>query len=187
MYTIRHHLIQLRITTCTTIVLIFRNNESISNFQQTGITNHIIETNTPTTNYIDEGYLNNSKLATVILNPTPSVTENYLWIPETSDNFVPWLYPLITYAQSRYATLTTLHHNITHIDNTIQTELNNLEIPNQGDLNVNYNYFTIITLHILRFNEITQYTNMTIVEHLLYRTSSSRINEKVTKTCNFNY
>ena len=37
-------------------------------------------------------YLNNDKIATIILNPTPSRTENYLWIPEgISDNVVPGL------------------------------------------------------------------------------------------------
>ena len=86
--------------------------------------------------------MNNTIIATVILNPTPSIHGNYLWIPETSDNVVPGLGSLIAYTQSTYATLTALHNNITHITNTIQTELNNLEIPNQGNLNVNqYLYY----------------------------------------------
>ena len=37
------------------------------------------------TNYIDGNYLNNNKIATVILNPTPSLNDNYLWIAEVSD------------------------------------------------------------------------------------------------------
>ena len=35
-------------------------------------------------------------MATVILNPAPSPTGNYFWIPETSDNVVPGLDSLIT-------------------------------------------------------------------------------------------
>ena len=39
-------------------------------------------------------------IATIILNPTtPSLTDNYLWIPETSDNVVPGLDSLLTYLQ----------------------------------------------------------------------------------------
>ena len=44
--------------------------------------------------------LNNDRIATVILNPTPPIIENYLWIPETSDNVVPGLDSLITYIQN---------------------------------------------------------------------------------------
>ena len=34
-----------------------------------------------------------------MLNPTPSLVENCLWIPETSDNVVPGLDSLVTYIQ----------------------------------------------------------------------------------------
>ena len=61
-------------------------------------------------------------MATVILNATPSPTENYLWIPETSDNVVPGLDSLTTYIQPKYATLAALQNNITIINNTIQTD-----------------------------------------------------------------
>ena len=44
---------------------------------------------------------------------------------------------MITYIQPTYTTLTALQNAITHINNDFQTESNNLEIPNQGDLNVN--------------------------------------------------
>ena len=71
------------------------------------------------------------------MNPTPSLDENYLWIPETSDNVAPGLDSMVTYTQSKYATLTALQNAITNISNHIQTETNNLEIPNQGNLNVN--------------------------------------------------
>ena len=48
----------------------------ISSSQPTDITNNIIETNTQTTNFTDANYLNSNRLATVILNPTPPLTEN---------------------------------------------------------------------------------------------------------------
>ena len=114
-------------------------NEHISLSQQTDITNNIIETNTQTTMYIDYNYLNNNKITTVIWNPTPSLTENYLWIPEgITYNVVPGLDSILTYTQSNYATLTTLQHTITHIrniiNNNIQTEINNIEITNQQNV-----------------------------------------------------
>ena len=119
-----------------------RKSEIISNSQQTDTTNDIIETSTQTTTYIDGNYLDNNIIATVILNPIPSINENYLWTPGVSDNFVPGLDSMITYIQSTYATLTALQHAITHVINTFQTEINNLEIPNQGNVNVNkYLYY----------------------------------------------
>ena len=75
--------------------------------------------------------MTNNKTATVILNPTPSLTEDYLWTLGVSDSFVPGLDSMITCAQSKYATLTALQSTMTHISNTIQTEIYNLEIPNQ--------------------------------------------------------
>ena len=71
------------------------------------------------------------------MNPTPSLNENYSWIPETSDNVVPGLDSLITYTQSKYATLTALQNYITNANNTTQTEVNNSEINNQRNLKVN--------------------------------------------------
>ena len=66
--------------------------ENISLSQQTDITNNIYETNTQTINYADNDYLDNNKIATITVNPTPSLTENYLWIPEgITDNVVPGL------------------------------------------------------------------------------------------------
>ena len=52
------------------------------------------------------------KIATVILNTVPSLTDKYIWIPETSDNVVPGLDSLLTYTQSKYATLTALQSSI---------------------------------------------------------------------------
>ena len=75
-------------------------------------------------------------MATVVVNPTPSLNENYIWIPEVSDNVVPGLDPLITYIQSKYTTLRALQNAITNINNNIQIGINTLEIPNQGNLNV---------------------------------------------------
>ena len=71
------------------------------------------------------------------MNPTPSLNETYLWIPETSDNVVPGLDSMIAYIQSTYATLAALQTAITNMNNNIQTEINNLEIPNQDNLNIN--------------------------------------------------
>ena len=72
-------------------------------------------------------------MSTVILKLTPSTNENYLWIPEVSDNVVPGLDSLIIYIKSNSATLTSLQNAITNLSNNIQTEISNLEIPHQGD------------------------------------------------------
>ena len=64
-------------------------------------------------------------MATIILNPTPSLNENCLWIPEVSDNVVPGLDSVVTYIQSKYATLAALQDAITNIHNNIRTETNN--------------------------------------------------------------
>ena len=48
-------------------------------------------------------------------------------------------------------------------------------------------YITIIVIQIIPFIEITQYTNMTVVEHLFDCKTILHINEKVTKSYNFNY
>ena len=91
----------------------FRKIENISLSQQTYITNNFIETNTQTINYIDHNSFNSNKIAIVIVNPTPPLTENYLWIPETTGNVVPGLYSLLTYLQPKYTALTALQNAIT--------------------------------------------------------------------------
>ena len=58
--------------------------------QQTHIITSITETNSQTVTYADDNYLND-QIATIILNPTPSLNENYLCIPETTDNVAPGL------------------------------------------------------------------------------------------------
>ena len=93
------------------------------------------------------------------MNPTPSLTENYLWIPETSDNVVPGLDSMITYTQSKYATLrNSITNNISNINNTIQTEINNLDIPNQGKPHVNrdLNYHNKYTDYTFQRNHTIQ-------------------------------
>ena len=96
----------------------FQKIENISLIQQTGFTRNLSETNTQTINYVDNNDWNNDKIATVILDTVPSLTDNYIWIPETSDNVVPGLDSLLTYLQSKYATLTALQNSITNINNT---------------------------------------------------------------------
>ena len=63
------------------------------------------------------------------MNPTPSLIENYIWIPGVSDNVVPGLDPMLAYTQSKYATLTASQNTITNVNDTVQTEIYNLEIP----------------------------------------------------------
>ena len=69
---------------------------------------------------------------------------------------------MITYTQSKHATLTALLNIITHINNTTQTEIINLEIPNQENSNVNnefyyHNNYTYYTFQ--RNNTIHKYDN----------------------------
>ena len=77
------------------------------------------------------------------MNPTPSHAENYPWIPEgIRDNVVPGLERILTYLQSKCAILTALQNMIINISNTINneinifwTEINNVEITNQQNVN----------------------------------------------------
>ena len=71
--------------------------------------------------------MNNNRTATIDVNTIPGINENYLWIPETSDNAVPGLDSLLTYTQPKYATLTSSQNSITDINNTINTEIHNLQ------------------------------------------------------------
>ena len=105
----------------------FRTIENISLSQQTDITNNIAETNTETINYVGSICLNNDQTATVILNTPPSLTDTYIWILETTDNVMPGLDSLLTYLQSKYATLTALSNSITNIHTTITNEIQNIQ------------------------------------------------------------
>ena len=102
-------------------------------------------------------------MATVVVNTVPSLTENYLWIPEgITGNVVPGLDGILTYIQSKYAT-STLQNSITNINNTInteiqnlQTEINNIEIsnPSTGDVSKNLSYHTNHTDFLYQRNTI---------------------------------
>ena len=70
-------------------------------------------------------------------------------MPETTDNVVPGLCSLLTYVQSKSATLTALHNSITNLNNiindeisNIQTEINNVEITNPQNVSKNLSYHT---------------------------------------------
>ena len=69
----------------------FRKIENISISQQTDITNSRAETNNQTFTYVDNCYLNDNKISTIIVNTVPSLTENYFWIPEgITDKCLDW-------------------------------------------------------------------------------------------------
>ena len=159
----------------------FRKIENISLSQQTYITNNIIETNTETINYVDDNYLNNDKIATVIVNPTPSLTENYLWILETTDNVVPGLDSSLTYLQSKYATLAALQNSITNLIHTINNEIQNIQTEIILKLLTHRmlvrTYRTIQAILISCINEIPPTT--TTEDTLLYKAIIPHINEKV--------
>ena len=84
-----------------------------------------------------------------IINTIPEINENYLWQPETSDNVVPGLDSLLTYLQSKYATITALQNAIANINNTInteisniQTEIDNIETTNPQNVSKELHYHT---------------------------------------------
>ena len=93
--------------------------------------------------------MNNDKIATITIAPT-SLTDNYLWIPEgITDNVVPGLNSLLTYPQSKYATINALQNAMNNITNTfndeisnIQTEIDNIETNSQQNANKNLSYHT---------------------------------------------
>ena len=127
----------------------FRRIENISLTQQTDATNNTTETKNQTITYVGNNYLNNDKIAAIILNTVPSSTDNYIWMPETSGNVVPGLDSILTYTQSKYATLTALQTSITNISNTInievshsQTTINNIEITNPQNVSKESHYHT---------------------------------------------
>ena len=117
-----------------------------------------------------------NKIATDKLNPTPSRTENYLWIPEVSDNVVPGLDSMITYTQSKYATIT----SVTKYDDkteTTQTEINNLRIQHQGGSGSSkeLHYNTTPTYYMCQKSVLNNHTHFIIQRHF------SHINEKINK------
>ena len=124
--------------------------QNISLTQQTDITSNIIETNNQIINYADTNYLNNDKVATIVVNTIPEINENCLWIHETSDNVVPGLDSILTCTQSKFATLTSLQNSRTNINNTINTEIHNLHTeindieiaPGTGNVSKQSHYHT---------------------------------------------
>ena len=122
------------------------------------------------------------------MNPTPSLNDNYLWIPEVSDNVVPGLDSILTYnTQPKYATLTALQNTTTNINNNIQIKINNLGIHSQGNLNVNkylYCNTTFTDYTFQRNNTIHKYGNR---RSFITHQTIVHINEKVTKSYTFNY
>ena len=154
-------------------IVLERLNTSLS--RQTDITNNTIETNTQTTNYTDDNYLNDNNIATVILNPTPPLNENYLWTPGVSDNVVPGLDSMLTYIQSKYATLTALQNTITNINNEItnginnvQTEINDIAISNVSNGSKYLHYNTTHTDYMYQENVINNHRTVIIQQHLFH-------------------
>ena len=96
----------------------------------------------------------------------------YLWIPEgITDNVVPGLDSILTYTQSKYATLTALQNSITNINNTInneiqnlQTEIANIEINNPDQMHkflssIKQNIQSKYSIKIFDANSITEFNN----------------------------
>ena len=50
-----------------------------------------------------------------------------MWVPETSDNVVPGLESILTYIQSKYASISTLQNEITNLSNNISTDITNIQ------------------------------------------------------------
>ena len=165
----------------------FRKIENISLSQQTDITNNVIETNNQTTTYVDNNYLNNNKIATTIINPTPSLTENYLWIPEVNGNVVPGLDSLITHLNQKFASLITLQSSITNINNTInneiqnlQTEINNIEITSStGNVSKESHYHTSHTNFTYQRNNTKNYNRRQFVIQNHYFTYQRKTNHEL--------
>ena len=60
----------------------FRKIGNISLTRQTDITNNITETSNQTITYVDDNYFYIDKIATIVVNPTPSLTENCYGYPK---------------------------------------------------------------------------------------------------------
>ena len=57
--------------------------------------------------------MNTNNIATIELNPgSELISDNYIWVPETSDNVVPGLASLLTYLETQYITLVALNNAI---------------------------------------------------------------------------
>ena len=93
--------------------------------------------------------MNNTRIATIILNTIPEINEQYIWTPQISNNCVPGLESLLTYINSKYPTLSALQNEITTVNNNINNTITN-EITNVNNTitteitNVNSNIETEI-------------------------------------------
>ena len=95
---------------------------------------------------------------------------------------------MLTYSQSKYSSLPALQNTITYIDNTIQNDINNLEIHNQGNLNVNkelYYNTTFTDYTFQRNNTIHKYDNRG--SFIIQQNCILHINEKVIESYKSNY
>lgn len=70
-----------------------------------------------TSDDVCSNYLINNKIATAMLNPTPSFTEQCFWIPETSDNVVRGLDSVLTYLSSQYSVINTSPYDLRNVIN----------------------------------------------------------------------
>ena len=115
------------------------------------------------------------RLPRLLLIQPPSLNENYLWIPEgIIDNLVPGLDSLLTYIQSKYATLAALQNSIANKNITryneiqnLQSEINNLVIINPTPHNVSKesHYHTSHTGFMYQRNNIKHNNRRQFVIH----------------------
>ena len=128
--------------------------------------------------------LKNNTIATVIVNPTPSLNENYLWIPGTTDNVVSGLGPLVTYLNQKFASIGTLQNSITNMNNiinddihTLQTEIENIEItnPTPGNVSKNLSYHTSHTDFMYQRNTAKHDNRRQFIIHQQYFTYQRKV------------
>ena len=79
---------------------------------------------------------------------------------------------LLTYNQSKYATVTSLQNAITNMANNIPTEINNLEIPSQATVNVEKClYYQHICSYIIPYPPVHTYTNTIHILCIMHSTT----------------
>ena len=104
------------------------------------------------------------------MNPTPPINGNYSWISEIGE-----LDSMLTYNQSKHATLTALQNAITNIYiiyiyiYNIQTEITNLEIPDQGgNSSKELRYNTTHPDYTFQNNVVNNHRTFTTQQHYLH-------------------
>ena len=122
----------------------------------------------------------------MIVNPTPPLNENCLWIPEVSDNVVLGLDSLIIYTQPKYATLAALQNSITNMNNTInneiqniQTEINNIEITNPQNVSNKLHYHTSHTDFMYQRNNTKNDNRRSYIAQQSYFTYQRKGNQEL--------